>query len=421
MNRNGGNPKRKHSFGTGKRDGKKKVNTSEDSGGRDKFKREDGPKKEYKPKTFVKKEGYEKREGTGKKGDFKKKDFKRDDKDGKRGEFKKRDVKAEARDNKRNTRDKNRDRDSKKFDRKPSNGKKEVRSVFDKSDGTSDKRVQFLDGSDINYRTRLDKQGFSNKNEERVSTMQALDNTEIRLNKFIAVAGVCSRREADEYIVQGRISVNGKEVNLVGSKVKPTDRVKFDGKLLVAEEKVYILLNKPKGFITTTSDPEDRKTVLDIVEESTPYRVFPVGRLDRNTTGVLLITNDGDFMEQVTHPKYNITKIYKVTLDKRAEIGEVQKLLDGVMLEDGLAKADNVAFLDDSRTIVGIEIHSGKNRIIRRMFEHLQMDVKNLDRTSFGPFTKTNLRPGQFRTLNDKEMALVERLKKQKAKKKAKK
>jgi 23S rRNA pseudouridine2605 synthase len=415
MNRNGGNPKRKHSFGTGKRDGKKKVDSSDDQSGRGKFKKEEGPKKEYKPKTFVKKEGFEKREGAGKKPDFKKRDFKRDDKSGgKDKDFKKKDFKRDDRDG-------GKDRD-KKFDRKLPNGKKEVRSVFDKRklDTPSDKRVQFIDGADINYRTRLDKKGFSNKNEERVSTMQVLDNTDIRLNKFIAVAGTCSRREADELIVQGRISVNGKEVTTVGTKVKPTDRVKFDGKLLVAEEKVYILLNKPKGFITTTSDPEDRKTVLDIVEESTPYRVFPVGRLDRNTTGVLLLTNDGDFMEQVTHPKYNITKIYKVSLDKKAEVTQLQQLLDGVMLEDGLAKADNVAFLDDSRMVVGIEIHSGKNRVIRRMFEHLDIDVKNLDRTSFGPFTKTNLRPGQFRTLNDKEMALVERLKNQKSKKKPK-
>lgn len=411
MNRNGGNPKRKHSFGTGKRDGKKKVDSSDDQSGRGKFKKEEGPKKEYKPKTFVKKEGFEKREGSGKKDDFKKKDFKRDDKTG-----------GKEKDFKREDKDSGKKREFKKADRKPNTGKKEVRSVFDKKRTLkpTDKKVQFIDGGDINYRTRLDKKGFSNKNEAKTSTMQVLDNTEIRLNKFIAVAGICSRREADELIVQGRISVNGKEVNLVGTKVKPTDRVKYDGKLLVAEEKVYILLNKPKGFITTTSDPEDRKTVLDIVEESTPYRVFPVGRLDRNTTGVLLLTNDGDFMEQVTHPKFNITKIYKIGLDRRVEVGELQQLLDGVMLEDGLARADNVAFLDDSRMVVGIEIHSGKNRIIRRMFEHLQIDVKNLDRTSFGPFTKTNLRPGQFRTLNDKEMALVERLKNQKSKKKAK-
>lgn len=296
--------------------------------------------------------------------------------------------------------------------------KREVRSVFDKRklDRKSNKKVQFLDGEDLNYRTKLDKKGFKNKNVSREPTMQELDNTEIRLNKFIAEAGICSRREADELIKQGLITVNGKEVNIVGSKVKPTDRVKYENRLLVSEQKAYILLNKPKGFITTTSDPEDRATVLDIVSESTPYRVYPVGRLDRNTTGVLLLTNDGDFMEKVTHPKFNITKIYKVGLDRRMETSELQQLLDGVLLEDGVAQADNIAFLDDTKTMVGVEIHSGKNRIIRRMFEHLNADVKSLDRTAFGPFTKTNLRPGQFRNLNDKEMALVGRLKKSKNK-----
>ena len=307
-------------------------------------------------------------------------------------------------------------------DRKNSFSDKSKKKDFTKkyskeNDKGSKRKVQFMDESEIHNRIRLDKKGFLNKNADRHPTVQELDNTEIRLNKFIAMAGVCSRREADELITQGIVSVNGKEVNEVGAKVKPTDRVKVDNKLLVQEEKTYILLNKPKGFITTTSDPEGRKTVMDIVSEITPNRVFPVGRLDRNTTGFLLLTNDGDFMEKVTHPKFNITKVYKVTLDKRATAGELQKLLDGVHLEDGYSRADNIALLDDSGKVVAIEIHSGKNRIIRRMFEHLGYDVKYLDRTSFGPFTKTNLRPGQHRFMNDREVALVNRLKKQKPQK----
>jgi 23S rRNA pseudouridine2605 synthase len=327
---------------------------------------------------------------------------------------------------------------TKSFDKPKSKKKVEAKKSFDKSKRSnykpddinhnksrrpsdkkgSKRKVQFLNEKEIYNRTRLDKKGFENKHADRLPTLQELDNTEIRLNKFIAMCGVCSRREADELITQGIVSVNKKEITEVGAKVKPTDRVRVDGKLLVLEEKTYILLNKPKGFITTTSDPEDRQTVLDIVAEATPNRVFPVGRLDRNTTGVLLLTNDGDFMEKVTHPKFNITKVYKVTLDRKATVEELQKLLDGVHLEDGFSRADNIALLDDTGKVVGVEIHSGKNRIIRRMFEHLGFDVKYLDRTAFGPFTKTSLRPGKFRMLNDREVALVGRLKKQKPKKK---
>lgn len=307
--------------------------------------------------------------------------------------------------------------DKKKDGSKKFNGPKNNSNV--KSSKTSSKRtVQFLSDNEFKNRTRLDKKGFTNSRSDQRATVQELDNTDIRLNKFIAMAGVCSRREADELIMQGLVSVNGKEVSEVGERVRPSDRVKVDGKLLTLEEKTYILLNKPKGFITTTSDPEGRKTVIDIVAESTPNRVFPVGRLDRNTTGVLLLTNDGDFMEKVTHPKFNITKVYKVTLDQRASSSELQKLLDGIYLEDGFARADNIAILDDSGKVVGVEIHSGKNRIIRRMFEYLGFQVKYLDRTAFGPFTKTNLRAGEYRMLNDKEVALVGRLKKQKPKKK---
>lgn len=369
MQKKGGNKGRKHSFGKSKKRGPVKSGEREGKSNINKSKEKDSPKSKSRPSD---KKGFDKK----RKGDFKK-DFKKEERRG--------------------------------------DSKSRKRTESDKSG--SKRKVQFIKENEIYNRTRLDKQGFENKNVDRRPTVQELDNSEIRLNKFIAMAGVCSRREADELITQGIVSVNGKEVTEVGTRVKPTDRIKVDNRLLVLEEKTYILLNKPKGFITTTDDPEDRDTVLDIVAQSTPNRVFPVGRLDRNTTGVLLLTNDGDFMEKVTHPSFNITKVYKVTLDRKATIEELQKLLDGVHLEDGYSRADNIAMLDDTGKVVGIEIHSGKNRIIRRMFEHLGFDVKYLDRTAFGPFTKTNLRSGKFRFLNDKEVALVGRLKKQKAKK----
>jgi|GEM_PF-4836101 len=280
---------------------------------------------------------------------------------------------------------------------------------------TEKKKVLFLDENSLENSTRIGQPGFNPKESDKKSSIKVFDNTEVRLNKFIANAGVCSRREADELITMGLITVNGKEVTDFSFRVKPSDRVKYNDQLLSAEERVYILLNKPKGFITTTSDPEDRKTVVDIVESATPYRVYPVGRLDRNTTGVLLMTNDGDFMEKITHPRFNIHKVYKVTLEEKASLSDLEQLLEGVSLEDGMAKADAIAFLDESKTVIGVEIHSGKNRIIRRMFESLGHDVKRLDRTAFGPFTKTKLKPGEFRFLNDKELHLVERLKAQKS------
>jgi len=300
--------------------------------------------------------------------------------------------------------------------------KKEVRHSkphYNKTDKfstktTEKKKVLFLDESSLEGSTRIGQPAFKAKDSDHKSTIKVFDNTDVRLNKFIANAGVCSRREADELITMGLITVNGIEVTDFSFRVKPSDRVKYNDQLLNAEERVYLLMNKPKGFITTTSDPEDRKTVVDIVESATPFRVYPVGRLDRNTTGVLLMTNDGDFMEKITHPRFNIHKVYKVTLEEKATLAQLEQLLEGVSLEDGMAKADAIAFLDESKTIIGVEIHSGKNRIIRRMFESIGHDVKRLDRTAFGPFTKTKLKPGEFRFLNDKELVLVERLKNQK-------
>ena len=207
----------------------------------------------------------------------------------------------------------------------------------------------------------------------------------VRLNKFIANSGICSRREADEYIVQGLVTVNGQVVTELGTKVFYSDEVRFDGGIIKGEQKVYILMNKPKDFITTTSDPHAHRTVLDLIAGRCKERVYPVGRLDRDTTGVLLITNDGDMTEKLTHPSYRKKKIYQVTLDKNLKALDFEKVLKGVYLDDGLERADALSYVDGDESVVGIEIHSGKNRVVRRLFEAL----------------------GQWRFLSEKEIVML--------------
>ena len=229
----------------------------------------------------------------------------------------------------------------------------------------------------------------------------------IRLNRFIANSGLCSRREADEYIQQGVVTINGQTVTELGTKVFQTDEVRFDGKLIKGEEKVYIIMNKPKNCVTTTDDPQDRKTVLDLVAGKCPQRVYPVGRLDRDTTGVLLLTNDGDMTEKLTHPSYNKKKIYHVFLNRNLSQGDFDKILKGVYLDDGMINADALSYIDGDQTQVGIEIHSGRNRIVRRIFEALGYKVEKLDRVYFAGLTKKNLRRGQWRFLTEKELAIL--------------
>jgi 23S rRNA pseudouridine2605 synthase len=230
---------------------------------------------------------------------------------------------------------------------------------------------------------------------------------ETRLNKFIANSGICSRREADEYIVAGLVSINGEVVTELGVKVQPGDEVRFNGERLKGERKVYIVMNKPKDFVTTMSDPHAEDTVMDLIGEKCPERVFPVGRLDKATTGVLLFTNDGEIAEQLTHPSYNKKKIYHIFLDKNFKSNDMQQLLDGIELEDGLAQADSIAHIDGDETQVGLEIHSGRNRIVRRMFEALGYTVKKLDRVYFAGLTKKNLKRGQWRFLTDAEVNML--------------
>jgi 23S rRNA pseudouridine2605 synthase len=229
------------------------------------------------------------------------------------------------------------------------------------------------------------------------------------LNKFIAYGGICSRRDAAELVKEGKVKVNGKVILEPGFKVNAPDEVKVNGKLVVRKKNlVYILLNKPKDYITTNEDDKGRKTVLDIVKGATDERIYPVGRLDRNTTGVLLLTNDGELAQHLTHPKFEVRKIYEVRLDKPVLKEDLDKLVQGITLEDGFIKADAAAYADvKDKSVVGVEIHSGRNRIVRRMFEQLGYDVKNLDRVLFANLTKKNVDRGRWRFLNEKEVRLL--------------
>ena len=230
-------------------------------------------------------------------------------------------------------------------------------------------------------------------------------NEPIRLNKFLANAGVCSRREADEFIQAGVVTVNGEVVTELGTKVLRTDEVKFHDQPVNMEKKVYVLLNKPKDYVTTSDDPQQRKTVMDLVKNACPERIYPVGRLDRNTTGVLLLTNDGDLASKLTHPKFLKKKIYHVYLDKNITAHDIQQIAEGIQLEDGEIKADDIQYADPvDKKQVGIEIHSGKNRIVRRIFESLGYRVTKLDRVQFAGLTKKNLRRGDWRYLTEEEV-----------------
>ena len=231
----------------------------------------------------------------------------------------------------------------------------------------------------------------------------------VRLNKFIANSGVCSRREADNYIQTGLITVNGVIVTELGSKVNINDDIRFNGERLKGEKKVYIIMNKPKDYVTTMSDPHADRTVMDLISTSKcKERVFPIGRLDKSTTGVLLFTNDGEMAEKLTHPSYQIKKIYHVFLDKNLIKQDFDAILKGIELEDGEIHADSLSYVDDDLAQVGIEIHSGKNRIIRRLFEHLGYNVRKLDRVFFAGLTKKNLRRGEWRYLTDPEVAMLQ-------------
>lgn len=238
---------------------------------------------------------------------------------------------------------------------------------------------------------------------------QNLDpNAPVRLNKFLANAGICSRREADEFIQAGVVSVNGTVVTELGTKVTRMDEIKFHDQPVTLEKKVYVLLNKPKDYVTTSDDPQQRKTVMDLVKDVCPERIYPVGRLDRNTTGVLLLTNDGDMASKLTHPKFLKKKVYHVYLDKNVTAYDMQQITQGITLEDGEIHADAVEYAHPTdKSQVGIEIHSGRNRIVRRIFESLGYRVTKLDRVQFAGLTKKNLRRGDWRFLTEKEVDML--------------
>jgi 23S rRNA pseudouridine2605 synthase len=245
---------------------------------------------------------------------------------------------------------------------------------------------------------------FQKKNNTK-TTNNSKENTGVRLNKFISNAGICSRREADTYIEHGSVTVNGNLITEMGYKVQPDDEVRFDGTLISMEQKRYILLNKPKNYITTMEDDRGRKTVMELVGNSTKERIYPVGRLDRNTTGLLLFTNDGELAKKLTHPKHNVRKLYHASLDKKLSLADLQKLRGDVVIEGKRVFIDAVSYVEgEKKTEVGIEIHSGRNRIVRKIFEHFGYHVTKLDRVIFAGLTKKNLPRGRYRELTQQEI-----------------
>lgn len=235
------------------------------------------------------------------------------------------------------------------------------------------------------------------------------DDGSMRLNKYIANAGICSRREADDLISSGVVQVNGKTITEMGYRVKQTDIIKYGGQTLKKERLIYLILNKPKDYITTADDPQKRRTVLELIAGACKERIYPVGRLDRATTGLLMFTNDGDLTKKLTHPKYGVRKIYHVELDKPLKRADMDKITEGLELEDGPIKVDEITYVANGvdKTQVGVEIHSGKNRIVRRIFEHMGYNVRKLDRVMFGSLTKKDMSRGRWRFLTDAEVGML--------------
>jgi len=319
---------------------------------------------------------------------------------------------------------KSKDGDSRNF--KPrEGGYKDFKSRGGKSDdfkpsAGSSRDVKPREGADSRpFRSREESQPRDTEfnRPERTVIAQGRRNTNedkglIRLNRYISNAGICSRRKADELIAAGIITVNGEAITELGHKVDPSkDLVRYNGELLKREKKVYVLLNKPKDYITTTDDPQERRTVMQLVDKASRERIYPVGRLDRNTTGLLLMTNDGDLADKLSHPKNGITKIYNIELDKSLSQGDLNKIAFGLELEDGLIKPDNISYVaGGTKKEIGIQIHSGKNRIVRRIFEHLGYTVEKLDRVVYGNLTKKDLPRGRWRYLEEHELVQIKHL-----------
>lgn len=287
----------------------------------------------------------------------------------------------------------------------PKNAPSNPRKITLKNTTTTSNKTEKISKTWDNKNTPSKKPLFIKKNPKPLDKGKSSFD-EIRLNKFIANAGICSRREADELIKNGLVEVNGKVITEMGYKVLKTDFVRFDDKTLRPEKPVYLLLNKPKGFISTTNDEKMRKTVIDLVAKATPYRLFPVGRLDRATTGVLLLTNDGELTKKLTHPSHDVRKIYHVSLDKKLSVEHFELIKnEGVHLFEGLAQVDEISFIEGKpKTEVGVQIHIGWNRVVRRIFEKLGYEVVALDRVVFAGLTKKNVKRGDYRFLTELEV-----------------
>jgi len=286
--------------------------------------------------------------------------------------------------------------------------KKEPFKKFDEKPGDRNQYSSFS----LPRRDRPKRTDVLDLNEIKQRNTQPSDDGLIRLNKYIANAGICSRREADQLIESGAVSVNGVIVTVLGTKVSPTDQIQYGGETLSGERKMYVLLNKPKGYITTSDDPQERKTVMLLIKDVCRERVYPVGRLDRNTSGLLLFTNDGDMAKKLTHPRYGAKKLYHVELDHALTRGDMEKIITGIELEDGIALVDELSYSGDGmdKKSIGILLHLGKNRIVRRIFESLGYDVVKLDRVMFAGLTKKDLPRGMARLLTEKEISFLKLL-----------
>lgn len=290
------------------------------------------------------------------------------------------------------------------------NPKKDLKKDFKKGPKVvteKDAKVDPVKTKEVSARDKRKYIDFKDK-VKKGDPLPSFNEDEIRLNKYLANAGICSRREADVLIETGVVTINGKVVTELGYKIKPGDSVQYDGETINAEKKRYVLLNKPKGFITTMDDPFGRKTVMSLVNKACRERIYPVGRLDRETTGLLLFTNDGDMAKKLTHPRHRAAKIYHAELNKPVKKEDLAKLLVGLDLEDGKTNFDVAEFVKDGNSReIGVELHSGKNRIVRRMFEALEYEVVKLDRVQFAGLTKKDLPRGMYRHLSEKEVAFL--------------
>ncbi|MBK7184031.1 MAG: rRNA pseudouridine synthase [Bacteroidetes bacterium] len=342
------------------------------------------------------KPAFEKR-GSDKEGsDFKKPAFKKRDSDSKpRKSFEGKDRKSFNNKDNRGA--------FKKSDKPKVEKKKEDWEEYEESEASAKPRTG-------NYSRPYKKKEYTKKRSSSTGEQkQGANDGTTRLNRYISNAGICSRREADDLISSGVIQVNGKTITEMGYKVKPTDIIKYGGQTLKKEKMVYLILNKPKDYITTFDDPQKRKTVLELIQNACKERIYPVGRLDRATTGLLLFTNDGELTKKLTHPRYGVRKIYHVELDKPLKRSDFDKIAEGIELEDGEIKVDEISYVGDgsNKKEVGVELHSGKNRIVRRIFEHMGYNIRKLDRVIFGPLSKKDLPRGRWRILSDAEVGML--------------